>query len=82
MNTTDHIKNRIIELYNTNPNVHVNVCITSPKVNVKNDPVLIKGVYKNIFQIEETSSGFAKTHTFQYNDVLTKRIQIVELDNK
>ena len=82
MTNIEYIKDRIFNLYKTNPKVHVNICMTNPKVNINNDSAVIKGVYKNIFQIEETNSGFAKTHTFQYNDVLTKRIEIVELNLK
>lgn len=82
MTNIEYIKDKIFNLYKTNPKVHVNICMTNPKVNIKNDIAIIRGAYKNIFQIEETSSGFAKTHTFQYKDVLTKRIEIVELDLK
>lgn len=79
MTSLDIIKNKIQRLYKTNPNIHINVAITSPKVNLKNEPVVIKGVYPHIFQIEERSSGSTKCHTLQYTDVLLHHIEIIEL---
>ena len=79
MTSLDIIKSKIQKLYKTTPNIHINVAITSPKVNLKNEPVVIKGVYPHIFQIEEKSSGSHKTHTLQYTDVLLHHIDIVEL---
>ena len=79
MNSLDIIKAKIQKLYKTNPNIHINIAITSPKVNLKNEPVVIKGVYPHIFQIEERSSGSPKTHTHQYTEVLLHHIDIIEL---
>jgi len=79
MNSLDIIKAKIQKLYKTNPKIHINVAITSPKVNLKNAPVVIKGVYPHIFQIEEKSSDSPKTHTLQYTEVLLHNIEIIEL---
>lgn len=79
MTSLDIIKSKIQRLYKTNPNIHINVAITHPKVNLKNEPVVIKGIYPHIFQIEEKSSSSPKTHTLQYTDVLLHHIEIVEL---
>ena len=79
MTSLDIIKSKIQRLYKSNPNVHINVAITSPKINLKNEPVVIKGVYPHIFQIEEGSSRSPKCHTLQYTDVLLHHIDIVEL---
>ena len=54
--------------------------MTHPKVIVEGTPAVIKGVYRNIFQIEENDSGHPNRHTFQYGDVLTGQIVIEELD--
>jgi uncharacterized protein Veg len=75
----DIIKSKIKRLYDTHQNIHINVSMTHPKVNLKNEPVTIKGVYPHIFQIEEQSSGSPKCHTLQYTDVLTKQIEILEI---
>ena len=80
MNSLDIIKAKIQKLYKTNPNIHINIAITSPKVNLKNEPAVIKGVYPHIFQIEERSSGSPKTHTLQYTEVLLHHVDIVELE--
>lgn len=79
MTSLDIIKSKIQKLYKTNPNIHINVAIAHPKLNLKNEPVVIKGIYPHIFQIEEKSSSSPKTHTLQYTDVLLHHIEIVEL---
>lgn len=79
MNALDSIKNKILKLYKNDPNVHVNVDIPSPRVNVKNEPVLIKGVYPHIFQVEERSTGTPKTYTVQYGEVLLGHVEILEM---
>lgn len=76
----DIIKSKIQKLYKYNPNIHINVSLTSPKVHLKNEPVVIKGVYPHIFQIEERSTGSPKSHTFQYTDVLQRNVEILEMD--
>ena len=45
------------------------------------EQAVIVGVYSNIFLIEERDSGYPRTHSLQYIDVLTKQIVIAELDN-
>lgn len=79
MTSLDIIKSKIQKLYKTNPNIHINVAITSPKANLKNEPVVIKGIYPHIFQIEERRSSSPKCHTIQYTEVLLHHIEIVEL---
>lgn len=82
MTHLDEIKCKLNELYHTQPNIHINVSISHPKVSLQNEAVVIKGIYSHIFQIEEFSSGFPKRRTIQYNDILTKNIEIVELNNQ
>lgn len=81
MTSLDIIKRRIGRLYAVKPNVHVNVSLSHPKLELRDDPVTIKGVYPHVFRIEEYTSGEPKCHTLQYADVLTKQIEIVELEN-
>ena len=78
MGTLDAIRKRILELYNTNPHIRINVVLTKPKINLNNTQVTIKGVYPHIFQIEEYTTGSPKSHTLQYNDILTGHIQIID----
>ena len=73
------IKDKIKKLYNTNPNIHINVLMKSPNICLSNEPAIIKGVYPHVFQIEERSSGFSRCYTHPYTDVLIKHIEIVEL---
>lgn len=79
--TIDAIRNDIRNLFETNPNIHVNVTMRHPKVSVQNGPVVIKGVYPNTFQLEETESGYTQRHSVQYNDVLIGRVEILELQD-
>ena len=80
MNTVEHIKSEIKRLYETDPNIHIKVKMTHPKVIVEGTPAKIVGVYKNIFQIEENDSVHWNRHTFQYGDVLIGQVVIEELD--
>ncbi|MBQ6809416.1 MAG: hypothetical protein IJP09_01750 [Clostridia bacterium] len=77
----DSIKSKIKKLHQTNPNIHINVSMTNPKIHLKNEAVTIKSVYPHIFQIEENSTGVTKSHTLQYTDVLMKHIEILELES-
>lgn len=79
MMSVDEIKRRIRALYENAPNIHIDVNLTRPRVYLVNEPVVITGVYQHIFQIEERTDGVPKSHTLQYNDVLTNKIHILEL---
>jgi len=82
MTALDQIKNGVQHLYETNPHIHLNVALSHPKLTLQNDPVEIKGVYRNVFRIEEHSTGRPLCHTLQYTDVLTGQIEIVELKKR
>lgn len=78
-NKVEVIRGRIEQLYRNHPQVHVNISLTHPKICLVNVPATICGVYPHIFRIEESSEGMRKAHTLQYNDVVTHRIEILEL---
>ncbi len=80
MTSLDNIRAKIKRLYETNPNIHMNVSMVNPRVTLKDEPVVIKGVYPHIFQIEEHSGGTPKSYIIQYADVLTGHIEISELN--
>ncbi len=67
------------KLKKLNPEIHINVNLPKPKLNLKNEPVKITGIYAHIFQIEEYSTGVPVKYTLQYSDILIKRIEIIEL---
>lgn len=77
--TIDTIRKDIRNLFETNPHIHVNVTMRHPKVNIRNGEAVLKGVYPNTFQLEETESGYTQRHCVQYNDVLIGRVEILEL---
>ena len=80
MDSLELIKIGIKKLYKTNPDIHISVKTQRPKISVEKAPAVITGVYRNIFQIEENSSGRSVRHTFQYGDVLIGHVVIEELD--
>ena len=81
MYNVDYIRSGIEKLYRTNPNIHISVCRTHPKIMVALSPARIIGVYRNIFQIEECTEGqLPAHHTFQYGDVLIGQVTIAELN--
>lgn len=80
MNILDTIRDRIHILYKTNPNIHVNVTLKRPhKTKLNNMPVVIKGVYPHVFQVEDDSEGAPKLYMHQYTDIVTKDVEILEL---
>ena len=78
MTQLDAIKKKIACLYATSPIIRVNVRLYYPRLEITNDIVKIMGVYKNIFCIEEYSTGFPRTHSLQYVDILTGNFEIVD----
>jgi len=78
MTQLDVIKQKVNYLYSVSPKIHINVRMNHPRLELKNDPVVIKGVYKNIFTIEEYTTGVPRVHSLQYVDILTGNIEIIE----
>lgn len=78
MTQLDSIKRKVSYLYSTSPKIHINVSLYHPRLVLKNDLVEIKGVYKNIFCIEEYSTGTPRLHSLQYVDILTGNIEIID----
>lgn len=80
MSILETIKENLRLLYETNPDIHVNVVVKSPKKeNLYNVPVLLKGVYPHMFQIEANNGKAPKLYTHLYTDLITKDIEILEL---
>ena len=79
----DGIREKIRYLYDNHPDVHVDVYVRRPRVarqRILDIPVVIKGVFPYVFQVEDSSSGKPKTYLHQYNDIATKEIVIRELE--
>ena len=75
----EQIRQRISERYRSDPDIRINVSLRQPELHLNNVPVAITGVYRHIFQIEETSSGQPKRHALQYADVLTHDIELLDI---
>lgn len=80
MNQAEIIKDYIIYLYKHHPNIHVNIRSKQLRdQEFRNVPVTITGVYPNIFEIKEKNEKKPKRYTFQYVDVVTREIEVIEL---
>ena len=79
MDSIGYIKDKIEDIYKKDPRVRVSIRLSRPKIVLSEIDAQITGVYKNIFQIEESSSGSPRRHTFQYSDVLIGQVVIDEL---
>ncbi len=73
------LKKHLADLHHRNPNVHIDINLSQPKMQLVNAPARIEGVYNNIFAISEESSGSRRMHTLRYADVLIGQINIREL---
>ena len=78
MTKLDMIKKKVAYLYATSPKIHINVRLNHPRLELRNDEVEIKGVYKNIFCIEEYTTGIPRRHSLQYVDILTGNIELID----
>ncbi len=78
--TLDEIKRKAEILCKANETVYISGSITSPRMTFDKEPSKIKSVHKNIFRIEENSTGSPKIHTFQYTDIITKQIIIDKIE--
>lgn len=80
--TLNSIRESIEALFKTDPNIHINVAVKSPKCVLQNAKAVIKEVYPHIFIIEEADSDKkTKRHTLQYSDILIGQIEILEMNN-
>ena len=78
MTQLDMIKKKVKYLYSVSPRIHINVRLYHPRLELKNNAVEIKGIYQNIFTIEEYTTGVPRIHSLQYVDILTGNIEIIE----
>ncbi len=81
MSSTEIVRAQIKRLYETNPDIHITLSLSQPKLALNKAEAKITGVYKQLFQIEEYSEGKPQRHALQYIDVLINRVVISELEN-
>jgi len=74
-----YIKNEIKRLYETDPNIHIDIKKSRSKAVNETVPAAIKHIYPRFFSVEEQCSGYPKCHTVHYADVLTGHVYISEL---
>ena len=75
-----NIRTKIRLLYNTNPDVHINISVNRSKTCTQKIKATITGIYPNLFTAESGDCGIKKHYNFQYVDILTGGIEIDELN--
>lgn len=69
----------IEQLYDKDPHIHVTIHLSHPRREGEDIPATIRGVYPNIFRIEECKDGYVRSHSVQYTELLTGQVVIREL---
>lgn len=76
--TLDSAKQLVQRLYETSPDIRVNVKVSHPRIDLENVPVTITGVYPHVFRITEREKPSPKSYTVQYTDLLIRQVEIIE----
>ena len=69
MSALDEIRRSIEQQYRLDPNIHISVSMTRPRIKIDNQKSTITGVNPNFFQIEAQG----KSYTHKYVDILMKK---------
>lgn len=77
--TVESVRAQIAAQYHANPRVRISVQMPHSRL-VQAAEVTITGVYPHVFCVEEIVGGAVQRHSFQYADVLTRRVEIEGLD--
>ena len=82
MSVFEQLQTRLNALYRTDPVIHITVSFSRPKAEMRDQPVRIVGVYKNLFRVQDITVDYPKFYSYQYVDVLTGNVKIRELAEK
>lgn len=77
--TVDAVREQISAHFHQDPHVRITVQMPHSRL-VQEVEVVITGVYPHVFCVEEIVGGSVQRHSFQYTDVLTRRVEIIERD--
>ncbi len=72
-------KAKLTKLYQTNPNIHIDVTLERPHIVMRNVEARLIGAYKHIFQIEVQIKEKTEMHSLQYGDISAGIVKIYEL---
>lgn len=76
--TLEDIRLRILARRNNDPHVRISMQMPHSRL-VESAEVVITGVYPRVFCVEEKVGGAVRRHSFQYADVLTRRVEISDI---
>lgn len=80
MQTLDLFRSRLAVLKQSGHPVHVSITQSHPKITLVELPVRIKHVSAQLFVIERLDGKLLPCTSYQYADLLTRRITIHELN--
>ena len=80
MSALDYIKSEIKRLYETNPDIHIDIKMSRPRITVNSSAAVIKGIYPSIFRVEAKDGEHSGCYSLQYTDVLVGHVSIAEID--
>lgn len=80
VNQLTQIKQQLKQLYETNPDVHIDVFFKKERKRLENIPARITAVYPNLFSALLYLDDGEKIYTFQYVDILIHSVAIKELN--
>lgn len=78
-NRLEIVKAKIERLFQSDPHIHITVTGTSPRIDVRNQPAEIVGIYKNLFRIKVDDGSAKHFHTLPYTDLLTDKVTVREI---
>ena len=78
--TITYLHAKILELYKTNPNIHLSIVVSRPKKVYEDVPAKILDVYANFFRVEIMVENKKQVKTIPYTDVLIKDISVKEIE--
>lgn len=73
--SVEEIRLRLLERLHSDPHVCISVQMPHSRL-VQSVEVVITGVYPHVFCVEERVGGAVRRHSFQYADLLTRRVEI------
>ncbi len=79
MYTETDLREKLKNLCETAPYIHISVSLTKPRVEISDECVKLVGVYKHIFQTEQEKNGRKQRYSIQYGDVIAGIVKIEEL---
>ena len=80
LQTLDELRTQLIRLQKSGQTVHASITHSQPKITLFDLPIRVKHASAQLFIIERTDGKALTYSTYQYVDLITRRIVIRELN--